>query len=76
MDVLLSPAVVCKFLDYSLVHLYCAAKLLQIHVARIKEVSSTHVSFEYTDRADDFKKKIRTVEGVEFIKLFLQHVLP
>ena len=43
---------------------------------RIKEVTDTHVSFEYTDRADNYKKKIRTVEGTEFIKLFLQHVLP
>jgi len=49
---------------------------IAISNTRIKEVSSTHVSFEYTDRTDDFKKKIRTVEGVEFIKLFLQHVLP
>ena len=35
-----------------------------------------HVSFEYTDRADNYKKKIRTIKGVDFIKLFLQHVLP
>ncbi len=43
---------------------------------RIKEITGTSVSFEYTDRADNYKKKIRTVSGVEFIKLFLQHVLP
>lgn len=49
---------------------------IAISNSRIKEVSSTHVSFEYTDRADNFKKKIRRLEGVEFIKLFLQHVLP
>ena len=36
----------------------------------------THISFEYTDRADDFKKKTRRVAGVKFIKLFIQHVLP
>ncbi len=49
---------------------------IAISNARIKEVSNTHVSFEYTDRADDYKKKIRKVKGVDFIKLFLQHVLP
>ena len=49
---------------------------IAISNARIKEVTNTHVSFEYTDRADNYKKKIRRVEGVKFIKLFLQHVLP
>ena len=49
---------------------------IAISNARIKEVSNTHVSFEYTDRADGYKKKIRRVKGVDFIKLFLQHVLP
>ncbi|MDA3906545.1 MAG: IS91 family transposase [Bacteroidales bacterium] len=49
---------------------------IAISNARIKEVSNTHVSFEYTDRADNYTKKIRKVEGVKFIKLFLQHVLP
>lgn len=49
---------------------------IAISNARIKEVSNTHVCFEYTDRADNYTKKIRRVEGVEFIKLFLQHVLP
>jgi len=43
---------------------------------RIKKITGTSVSFEYTDRTDSYKKKIRTVSGVEFIKLFLQHVLP
>ena len=49
---------------------------IAISNARIKEVNDTHVSFEYTDRADNYKRKIRKVEGVKFIKLFLQHVLP
>lgn len=43
---------------------------------RVKEVTNTSVSFEYTDRADDYKKKTRKVKGVKFMKLFLQHVLP
>jgi len=49
---------------------------IAISNARIKSVTDKSVSFEYTDRADDYKKKIRTVEGIKFIKLFLQHVLP
>jgi len=49
---------------------------IAISNARIKEVSNTHVCFEYTDRADNYTKKTRRVKGVEFIKLFLQHVLP
>jgi len=49
---------------------------IAISNTRIKEVSDTQVSFEYTDRADNYKKKIRKLEGAEFIKLFLQHVLP
>jgi len=49
---------------------------IAISNARIKEVSDTHVSFSYTDRADNYKKKVRKVEGVKFIKLFLEHVLP
>ena len=49
---------------------------IAISNARIKSVTDKSVSFEYTDRADDYKKKIRTVDGVKFIKLFLQHVLP
>ena len=49
---------------------------IAISNARIKEVSHTHVSFEYTDRADGYKKKVRKVSGVKFVKLFLQHVLP
>jgi hypothetical protein len=43
---------------------------------RIKEITNESVSFEYTDRNDDHKKKIRTLKGEEFIKLFLRHVLP
>ena len=43
---------------------------------RIKEVSDKTVTFSYTDRADNYKTKTRTVDGAKFIKLFLQHVLP
>ena len=49
---------------------------IAISNARIKSVTCKKVAFEYTDRADDYKKKIRILKGVDFIKLFLQHVLP
>jgi len=49
---------------------------IAISNARIKSVTDKTVSFEYTDRADGYKKKVRTVDGATFIKLFLQHVLP
>ena len=49
---------------------------IAISNARITSVTTKEVSFEYTDRADGYKKKIRTLKGVDFIKLFLQHVLP
>lgn len=43
---------------------------------RIKSITKTHVTFEYLDRADNYTKKLRTVSGIKFIKLFLLHVLP
>ena len=43
---------------------------------RIKSITAKDVTFEYLDRADGYKKKLKTVSGVKFIKLFLQHVLP
>lgn len=49
---------------------------IAISNSRIISVTETHVSFEYTDRADNYKKKIRILKGQDFIKLFLQHVLP
>jgi hypothetical protein len=49
---------------------------IAISNSRIKSVTDKEVSFEYTDRADNYKKKIRVIKGVDFIKLFLQHVLP
>lgn len=51
-------------------------KASAISNAHIKEVTDKEVVFGYTDRADNYKKKLRRVDGVKFIKLFLQHVLP
>lgn len=44
--------------------------------SRITAVEDGMVSFRYTDYADGSKKKVKTVSGVEFIRLFLQHILP
>ena len=43
---------------------------------RIKKITEKTVTFSYTDRAENYKTKTRTVDGDHFIKLFLQHVLP
>lgn len=44
--------------------------------SRIETVTDTEVSFRYTDYADQNAKKVKTVSGEEFIRLFLTHVLP
>ncbi len=43
---------------------------------RIRQITNEAVSFEYTDRAAGYKKRIRTLAGEDFVKLFLRHVLP
>jgi len=47
-----------------------------INNSRIISVEEENVSFRYTDYADGNRKKVKTVAGTEFIRLFLQHVLP
>lgn len=42
---------------------------------RILNISDTHVSFSYFDRKTNTKKN-KTVSGINFVKLFIQHVLP
>lgn len=44
--------------------------------SHIESISEDEVSFQYTDYSDNNKKKIKTVSGQEFIRLFLQHVPP
>ena len=44
--------------------------------SRIESITENDVTFRYTDYADGNKKKTKTVSGEEFIRLFLQHVLP
>ncbi len=43
--------------------------------ARILAVDQTHVTFRYKDRGADTWRTMR-LEGVEFLRRFLQHVLP
>lgn len=44
--------------------------------SRICEVTEENVSFRYKDYADNGTSKVKTVSGEEFIRLFLQHILP
>lgn len=43
---------------------------------RIKNISDSHVSFEYKDNKNGGKIKIMKLKGIEFIRRFLMHVLP
>jgi hypothetical protein len=43
--------------------------------ARILAVDQTHVTFRYKDRGNDTWRTMR-LEGLEFLRRFLQHVLP
>ena len=44
--------------------------------SRIISVSDTHVSFRWKDRAHGDAQRIETLEGAEFVKRYLRHVLP
>lgn len=44
--------------------------------SRITAIDEETVSFKYKDYADNNKEKIMTVNGVDFIGMFLQHILP
>jgi hypothetical protein len=44
--------------------------------SRIVSITDTHVSFHWKDRANGDARKTETVEGVEFVKRYLRHVLP
>ncbi len=43
---------------------------------RIISVDQQGVTFSYTDYADNDKRKVMQLDGVEFLRRFLQHVLP
>ena len=44
--------------------------------SRIISVSEKNITFSYKDYADGNRQKTMTVSGMEFIELFLQHILP
>ena len=39
-------------------------------------ITHTHVSFRWKDRANGDAQRIETIEGAEFVKRYLRHVLP
>lgn len=47
-----------------------------LHESRIKAVSSSSVSFKYTDYGDGNKRKMMQLTADEFIRRYLLHVLP
>jgi len=49
---------------------------IAISNTRIINVDQQSVSFHWKDYADHNRKKIMTLEGVEFLRRFLMHVLP
>jgi len=61
-----------KLLEYLGRYIYRIA----ISNYRIIKVAKGMVSFSYYDNRDEGKKKVMTLSGVEFIRRFLQHVLP
>jgi hypothetical protein len=44
--------------------------------SRIVEIDDTHVTFRWKDREDGGRQKLEKLEGVEFTKRYLRHVLP
>jgi hypothetical protein len=44
--------------------------------SRLLQFEDGRVTFRYKDYADDRKHKVMTVDGVEFLRRFVQHVLP
>lgn len=43
---------------------------------RILKVSENHVTFSWCDREHGYQKKNQTISGVEFLKRFLDHIVP
>jgi len=44
--------------------------------SRIVSMTDTHVSFHWKDRANGNAQRVETIEGMEFVKRYLRHVLP
>lgn len=43
---------------------------------RILKVTDTHVTFRWNNRQDGYKHEVTTITGVEFLKRFLEHIVP
>ena len=43
---------------------------------RIIHVDSKSVTFEWLDRKNGYKKQIKTLSGIDFLKLFIDHIVP
>jgi len=43
---------------------------------RILKVTATQVTFSWCDRKNGYQKKTETISGVEFLKRFLDHIVP
>lgn len=44
--------------------------------ARILRVTDTHVTFSWLNRKNGYKKQIEIIDGVEFLKRFIDHIVP
>ncbi len=44
--------------------------------ARILKVTDTHVTFKWCNRKDNYKTVTQTITGVEFLKRFIEHIVP
>jgi hypothetical protein len=44
--------------------------------SRILSITDTHVTFRWKDRANHNAERISSIEGTEFVKRYLRHVLP
>ena len=44
--------------------------------SRIRSITDTHVSFTWKDRQHGGTQKTETIEGTEFVRRYLRHVLP
>lgn len=44
--------------------------------SRIVKVSTTHVTFNWRDRKNGYQKKTETISGIEFLKRFIDHIVP
>ncbi len=42
----------------------------------ILKVTDTHVTFSWCDRKNNYNKEVQTITGVEFLKRFVEHIVP